>query len=319
MTEVSVTARFDVLGELLRDIAIGAGLRFRVIQVGDTLAFQVLPITDRSAEVRLDIANRHLVRQEVAIAAPDATRVIVAGQGEAELRTLLEASTTDAETAEDEWGRRIETFKDQRQTDDIDQLEAAGELDLTRAAASVNVAAIPTEETTMLLGADYNVGDIVCAVVEGQETYSTVTESTIIANHKGARVGFTLGDPLKFNASRALSASVDATASRVSALERTIASAPSSTNIADATAIGRALLTADSAASARSTIGAGTSNLALGSTSTTAAAGDHNHALSGLTGITIGDTEPTAPATGHVWIDTTTSTVVKVWDGASWG
>jgi hypothetical protein len=49
----------------------------------------------------------------------------------------------------------------------------------------------------------------------------------------------------------------------------------SSTDISDATAIGRSVLTAANAAAVRSAIGAGTSNLAIGTTSATAKAGDY--------------------------------------------
>jgi len=51
--------------------------------------------------------------------------------------------------------------------------------------------------------------------------------------------------------------------------------APTSTSISDSTSIGRSLLTSASAAAARSIIGAGTSNLALGTTSSTALAGNY--------------------------------------------
>ena len=47
--------------------------------------------------------------------------------------------------------------------------------------------------------------------------------------------------------------------------------------ISDATTTGKDLLTASSPTAARSAIGAGTSNLAIGTTSTTAAAGNHTH------------------------------------------
>ncbi|BCJ45332.1 hypothetical protein GCM10010168_86010 [Actinoplanes ianthinogenes] len=47
--------------------------------------------------------------------------------------------------------------------------------------------------------------------------------------------------------------------------------------ISDSTATGRSVVTAADAAAARTAIGAGTSNLALGTTSSTAAAGDHLH------------------------------------------
>lgn len=58
---------------------------------------------------------------------------------------------------------------------------------------------------------------------------------------------------------------------------------PASTDITDATATGRSVLTAASAAAARTAIGAGTSSLALGTTPTTAKAGDYAPAAADLT------------------------------------
>ena len=60
---------------------------------------------------------------------------------------------------------------------------------------------------------------------------------------------------------------------------------PAAANITDSTATGRAVLTAASATAARTAIGAGTSDLALGSTETTAAAGDHGHLIAGVNGL----------------------------------
>jgi len=56
--------------------------------------------------------------------------------------------------------------------------------------------------------------------------------------------------------------------------------------ITDATTIGRSVLTAATAAAVRSAIGAGTSNLALGTTSITAAAGDHGHTAANISDFT---------------------------------
>lgn len=50
---------------------------------------------------------------------------------------------------------------------------------------------------------------------------------------------------------------------------------PTAANISDATAVGRSVLTAADAAAARTAIGAGTSNLAVGTTATTAKAGNY--------------------------------------------
>lgn len=56
-----------------------------------------------------------------------------------------------------------------------------------------------------------------------------------------------------------------------------------SDDITDATAVGKAVLTAGDAAAARTAIGAGTSNLQLGSDATQAAAGNHTHTASVIT------------------------------------
>lgn len=58
-----------------------------------------------------------------------------------------------------------------------------------------------------------------------------------------------------------------------------------STALTDSTTLGRSLITAVDAAAARSAIGAGTSNLALGTTSTTAMAGNKVFAFTDITGV----------------------------------
>ena len=326
------TARFDTLGELLRDIAIRAGLRFRVVQIDGALVFQVLPIVDRSADVRLDLSNRQLTAQKVALTAPDTTRVIVAGQGEGELRTLLERSTTDSQTAETEWGRRIEEFKDQRQTNDTAQLEAAGDQRLQEAVPAVSVAAIPADETTMLLGVDWNVGDVVGAVVEGQEVAATVTEATIVAGSRGVKVGMTLGDSLGFDASRALRMQVKQAENRVSYLERTISPGTYDTAGTAATLIAALDYTDVGAAAASHThaasdVTSGTLDVArlpTGTSGTTVALGNHTHtaadvgAVAGSVRLTVATSSPGSPATNDVWIDTTSTPVVKVYNGSTW-
>lgn len=73
--------------------------------------------------------------------------------------------------------------------------------------------------------------------------------------------GQTTGDVLKYNGTSWVA-------------DAASAGTVTSTDISDSTATGRAVLTAADAATARSAIGAGTSNLAIGTTGTTAAAGN---------------------------------------------
>lgn len=57
--------------------------------------------------------------------------------------------------------------------------------------------------------------------------------------------------------------------------------APSAADVSDATTVGRSVLTAASAAAARTAIGAGTSSLTLGTSGTTACAGNDARLLTG--------------------------------------
>lgn len=63
---------------------------------------------------------------------------------------------------------------------------------------------------------------------------------------------------------------------------------PSSTSISDATVIGKTLITTPDAATARDAIGAGTSNLALGATSSDAMAGNAIVTLAAATTLPVG-------------------------------
>lgn len=219
------SARFPTLGELLSEIAAYAGLGFRIVQRGDVLVFEVYEVTDRTKFIRLDIHNGGLSSQTVEVSPPGVTRAIVAGQGKAAERTLLSRSTTDSTAAEGAWGRRIEVFKDQRNTDDLTELQQAGdEILADKGFTATNVKAIPAESTTMLYGWDYREGDRVTVVVEGQETTSTVTQATIMADSDGVLVGVGIGDVSGFDAASAQARRVDDTAKRVSELERNVES-----------------------------------------------------------------------------------------------
>jgi hypothetical protein len=218
---VAKSARFPVLGTLLAELAIVANLGFRVVQRGDRLVFETYAVTDRTAEVRLDVYNNTLAGHRVAISPPGATRVIVAGQGDLEDRTFLHLSTAQALAAEAQWGRRIERFVDQRNTDDRAELTQAGMEVLTdEGFTSLAVQAVPMEDTAMDFGTHWNVGDRVAVVVDGQELASTVTGYVLKTDSEGFRLGALIGDPVGFDPNAAVNKRLQRTENRVSALER---------------------------------------------------------------------------------------------------
>lgn len=216
------SVRFDVLGDLLVEIAVLAGLGFRVVQVGSGLVFQVLSRTDRSGLVRLDLLNGTLASTATKVVPPELTRAIVAGQGEGAARTLIERSTTESLAAETAWGPwgRSEEFIDQRQTDVLAELQQAGDKRLTEAGAtSTSVTAIPADDQTMRYPQDWGLGDTVAVVVEGQETKPRVASVQIVAGPGGVRVGAGIGEVAGWKPPATVAA-LDSVSSRVGALER---------------------------------------------------------------------------------------------------
>lgn len=190
------SARFDVLGSLLNEIVLTGNLGFRVVQVGSSLEFQTFLIADRSGTVRLDVRNRTLSGQKTSISAPGVTHVLVAGQGQQEERAFLLASTAKSVAAMNAWGRRIERFVDQRQTDDEDEyLQKANEILQEEGFSEVSLTAVPNDDETptMRFGVDWGLGDKVTAVIDRVEHDAVVTGVVIKVNSDGTRIAAKLG------------------------------------------------------------------------------------------------------------------------------
>ncbi|UDG78651.1 minor tail protein [Microbacterium phage PhunaPhoke] len=214
--------RFDILGDLLVGIAAEQNLAFRVVQVGSDLIFEVYAPTNRTDTIRLDINNGTLQEQNVEFAPPEVTRMVVAGQGEGTERQFLQMSTADSTTAEADWGLIIEEFKDQRNTDVVDELEAAALERLNEAGfTKVAVKATPANETTMIFMTDFFLGDRVSVVIDGQEQpNSHITEAAIVIDNTGIRTAVAIGDIADFDSDSALRQTVSDTQRRVDNLER---------------------------------------------------------------------------------------------------
>jgi hypothetical protein len=139
------------------------------------------------------------------------------------------------------------------------------------------------------------------AAALGDDPNFATTVSTALGNRVRFDAAQTLTGPQQAQARTNISAG---TSSLALGTTGTTAKAgdyqPTAANITDASATGRSVLTAADAAAARTAIGAGTSNLALGTTSTTAKAGnyappDASSTVNGLVRLT-GDLGGTATA-----------------------
>lgn len=195
------TARFDVLYELLQNLADaslngGTALGFDIVQIGTALAFQVYAPTDRSKTIRMDIANNRLTESNYSLAQPKFTRAIVAGQGDGAARAFLERTSTVSLAAETAWGRRIESFVDARDAADSTALATSGDSALaTDGKAQITASVKPTDDSSMLFGRDWFLGDTVTVVVGSFELAAVVTELGISCAEDGVRLYATVGEP----------------------------------------------------------------------------------------------------------------------------
>jgi len=220
---VTGRARFDQLQELFYDLAQLGGIGYQIKQEADELEFQCYLPTDRSATVRMDMDNQKLSSAQYSYGSARVTRVIVGGQGEDEWRRFVEASSEQSEDAEDTWGRRIEVFKDNRNSRDNDILDQAGqELLVDQGKTIVEMAVTPSDDINMRFGVDWYLGDKVTIVVQEIEAQAVVTEIGLAIAEDGVRIGATVGAPIGITYEAKLLAKTADVNKRVGNLERTI-------------------------------------------------------------------------------------------------
>lgn len=217
---ISKSPRFPVLGTLLEQIALPYGFGFRVVQRGSNLVFETYQVADRSPYIRLSVLNGNLSSQKVAITAPGVTQVIIAGQGDLTDRTFVLGNNADSLSAEAEWGRRIERFVDQRQTDDPNVYASKIADELAKDGfTGVSVQVVPADDTIMQYGIDWNMGDKVAIVIGDTERTSLVTGLVLKVDANGFRFGAVLGKATDFDESASTAGRLTDVEKRLSYLE----------------------------------------------------------------------------------------------------
>lgn len=238
---VTKAARFQQLGELCKELAEPAGLGFRVVQRGANLVFETYAVQDRTKEARLGVANNTLAGQRVSTSTPLKTRVIVGGDGDGSNRLFVGVDNADSLAAEADWGRRIETFIDERSSTDTAELTQKGTEALADGGKTVTAAqAVPMEDSASDFGRDWFLGDKVAVIVGSSEMAAVVTGIVLKVDSDGYRLGATLGDPTPLNPAVADAKAVKELESRVSSLERTAEATPAGPRVLPAGTITQA-------------------------------------------------------------------------------
>lgn len=188
---VKVSARFDNLLDVLKAGALTGGIGFRIVQVGLDLQYQTYVPDDQSALVRFTTDLGNLRSYSFDLGGPDTTRAIVAGDGEGTARTVVERGNTSAET---DWGVRVETFVDRRDTTDSATLQQAGDEELATGGPAGALSLTPIDSPKARYGHDYRLGTKVMRAVGGVAGADVVREVKLRVDDTGIRVTPLIGD-----------------------------------------------------------------------------------------------------------------------------
>lgn len=216
-------ARFNKLQELLYGLAQTGELGYSIAQENGNLVFSIYEPADKTDTIRMDLFNQKLSRAEYAYSTPKVTRAIVGGQGEEEWRKFLEVTNVDSLAAESEWGRRIEVFKDSRNSSDPTQLTQGGlEVLVDEGKTITELSVTPSDDINMKFAVDWYLGDKVTVVIDELEAQAVVTEVGISIDADGIRIAATVGTPVGIDYEAKVLAKQQKVDERVSNLERTV-------------------------------------------------------------------------------------------------
>lgn len=224
-TPTTKKKRLDNLLAVLQEIALGAGLRFRIYQTGPGLReFVVDQPADLRTRVRFDRVRGTLRDGTRSEDAPTANRIYVFGSGE--LEGQIVAVREDAASIT-KYGL-IEGVSTQRQTDDLTELGNKLTEELLAGAAVVSVTMDPIEGDGAEYGVDYRLGDQVTATIQGYTVAGYVSSVQIVLDAKGATITPTITTKGIAKSSRSRARIVG---QRIASLEANTASAGSMVDV----------------------------------------------------------------------------------------
>lgn len=189
-SQVSASVRWGNLLEEARALARAGGVTFDAVWERGQYVLRFRVPRDLSRRVRFGGPKGGLEEASVSLAAPTATAVIVAGQGQGTARTIRFYGSSGRS-----WGRRIEVFKDQRQTDDPAEHDKSGAAALTDGAAGASATFKVTEVPGLVYGTDYLLGDTVSVRLgTGLTVAEPVRQVELDWDGHGRTATLTLGD-----------------------------------------------------------------------------------------------------------------------------
>lgn len=189
---VSINTRLKNLLDEIKAAADASNLVISCAQSSNErgIVFDVTPARDLSRPIRLTVGADEVLGYETTQTHAEATTVIVGGQGEGADRNLQEVS------AQTGWGgRRVEVFKDRRDTNNDSDLVKDAQAELADKGESIKLTFDVQESAARKFGKNFTVGDIITVELEHGATFvEQVTSATIEWSKNIRSVTLTVGN-----------------------------------------------------------------------------------------------------------------------------
>jgi hypothetical protein len=213
-TSVIGRGRFQILGDLLTELAIAGGDLDFHLRAG---TFDIYVPRDLRALQVFSVESGNLQEYSFAAKGPMASDVINAGGGQDVNRVFVRRRNTTLETL---WGRHIEVFKDARDTTDLGELAQRGNQALSDGAPVTTVDLRALDVPNRAFGVDWQVSDYVTV----GDIPAVVNEAKITLDQDGETIVPTVGSVTTVMAQSMITLydSVRRINRRVNALERNL-------------------------------------------------------------------------------------------------
>lgn len=179
-TTVTGRARFDNLLALMQSLALAGGdLGFRIVQseTAAQLIFEVYQPANKTASVIFSpqLGNLRSFRYSTIVA--EANYIIVGGGGEGTARTFAEQGDSASITL---FGRRIEQFRDRRDTTVAGELTQTATEELANKAGKTSLSISPLDTEGLAFITDYLLGDRVTVIANGAKRGTSIPPAITI-------------------------------------------------------------------------------------------------------------------------------------------
>lgn len=185
-SSITGRGRYQKLIPFLQELALAGGdLGFRVVQSGSSLQFSVYTPTDKTATAIFSRELGNLRSFQYVLRAPRVNYVYAGGGGEGTARTIREGADSDSIIR---FRRRIEEFRDRRDTTDVAELDQTIVEELAQGALETELRIAPIDTEALMFMEDYQLGDRVTVVVDDVPLNDVLREVHISLTASGSEI-----------------------------------------------------------------------------------------------------------------------------------